>query len=258
MGSKALSDIGGFLIDLNGVVYQDDEAIDGAAAMISKIKAAGLGCLFCTNTTIHSRTTLHRKLIDLNIPVDFADIFGVTTVAVDILRKESARRLWLVMNEDTRRDFERFEWDEHDPEWIVVGEIGEDWSYGLLNRMFHKVLDGARVLALHKGKYWRTEGELRLSVGSFMAALEYATETRAMAVGKPTPDFYRSALAKIGLPAEQVAMIGDDITGDVGGAQAMGMKGILVRTGKFREDVVERSDVKPDLIIDSLATLPLD
>ncbi len=257
MDGSCLAEIRGFLIDLNGVVFQDDEAIEGAAEAITRIKAAGMGCLFCTNTTTSSRTTLHRKLVDMGMPVKSEEIFGVTSAAVDVLKKEGAKRVWLVMNRDTRADFLTFEQDDRDPEWIVVGEIGEDWSYGLLNRMFHRVLDGARVLALHKSKYWMSNGELRLSVGSFMAALEYATETQAVEVGKPTRSFYQSALDKLGLPAAQVAMIGDDIIGDVRGAQALGMKGILVRTGKYREDVVSRSGITPALTIDSLARLPL-
>ncbi|MBD3332933.1 TIGR01458 family HAD-type hydrolase [candidate division GN15 bacterium] len=257
MDSDFISHMSGFLIDLNGVVYQDEEAIEGAADMVHRIKAAGKGCLFCTNTTTRSKSTLLEKLQELGIPAEYDDIFGVTSAAVDILEREDVRRVWLVMNEDTRRDFAQFQQDLKSPEWIVVGEIGSDWSYGLLNAMFHRVLDGARLLALHKGKYWRTQGELRLSVGSFMAALEHATGVEAMAVGKPTRGFYRSALGKLGLPAAGVAMIGDDITSDVGGAQALGMRGILVRTGKYREDIVSRSDVTPDLVIDSLAKLPL-
>jgi ribonucleotide monophosphatase NagD (HAD superfamily) len=53
-----------------------------------------------------------------------------------------------------------------------------------------------------------------------------------------------------------VAMIGDDISSDILGAQSCGMRGILVKTGKYREDEVGRSTVQPDLIIDSLAALP--
>ena len=164
MDESCLAEIGGFLIDLNGVVFQDDEAIEGAAEAITRIKAAGKGCLFCTNTTTSSRITLHRKLVDLGMSVTFEEIFGVTTAAVDILKKEGAKRVWLVMNRDTRADFLTFEQDADDPEWIVVGEIGEDWSYGLLNRMFHRVLDGARVLALQEMYPGRTREQLLLDL----------------------------------------------------------------------------------------------
>ena len=117
------------------------------------------------------------------------------------------------------------------------------------------LIGGARLMALHKGKSWQTEEGLRVDMGAFVAGLEYASDKTATVVGKPSPEFYRLALDSMGLGPTEVAMVGDDIDSDVGGAQAAGMKGVLVKTGKYRKAVAEALAVRPDLTIDSIADL---
>ena len=112
------------------------------------------------------------------------------------------------------------------------------------------------MLALHKGRYWQTETGLRMDIGAFVAGLEYVTGQSATVIGKPSPDFFTLVLQDLGLLPEQVAMVGDDIESDIGGAQAVGMKGVLVRTGKYRSETTAVSKIKPSLIIDSVADLP--
>jgi ribonucleotide monophosphatase NagD (HAD superfamily) len=74
-------------------------------------------------------------------------------------------------------------------------------------------------------------------------------------VGKPSKTFFELALRDMGLRADQVAMIGDDILTDIGGACTMGMQGILVRTGKYRKDAMDNAVIKPNCVIDSIAQL---
>jgi HAD superfamily hydrolase (TIGR01458 family) len=119
------------------------------------------------------------------------------------------------------------------------------------------ILSGAQLIALEKDRTWRGADGLMLSAGPFVAALEYATGKGSVCVGKPSPDFFSTALEGLGIPASDAAMIGDDIETDIGGAQRCGMQGILVRTGKFREELLASSGVIPDLVIDSVADLPL-
>jgi ribonucleotide monophosphatase NagD (HAD superfamily) len=76
-----------------------------------------------------------------------------------------------------------------------------------------------------------------------------------MIVGKPSKTFFELALSDMGLRADQVAMIGDDILTDIGGARSMGMQGILVRTGKYRKEALDNAVIKPGFIIDSIAQL---
>jgi HAD superfamily hydrolase (TIGR01458 family) len=112
-------------------------------------------------------------------------------------------------------------------------------------------MQGAKLLALQKNRYWQTDVGLSLDAGPFVAALEYASGKRASVVGKPERDFFRLALEDLRLEANEVAMVGDDVEADVIGAKRAGLMGIQVRTGKWRADTR-----KADLVIDSIADLP--
>lgn len=117
-------------------------------------------------------------------------------------------------------------------------------------------MHGAKLIAIHKNRFWQTEHGLQMDIGGFIDGLEYASGVKAMIVGKPSPDFFQIALDDMGLNPCEAAIIGDDIDADVGGGQQAGLKGILVKTGKYRQSYAEASTVKPDLIIDSIMDLP--
>jgi HAD superfamily hydrolase (TIGR01458 family) len=139
---------------------------------------------------------------------------------------------------------------------VVVGDLGRDFSYDILNNAFLALRKGARLIALQKNRFWRTEKGPALDVGPWVAALEYAAETEATVVGKPNPSYFETALEDMGLPASQVAMIGDDIQSDIMGAQAVGAKTILVKTGKYELDAEQELSTQPDWIVESIADLP--
>jgi HAD superfamily hydrolase (TIGR01458 family) len=137
------------------------------------------------------------------------------------------------------------------PDYVLVGDLGEDFGYRRLNAAFRHLMEGAQLLALQKNRYWQTDFGLALDAGPFVAALEFASGKAASVVGKPERDFFRLALEDMGCEAGQVAMVGDDAEADVEGARRAGLVGIQVRTGKWRSDVAGA-----DLVIDSVAELP--
>jgi HAD superfamily hydrolase (TIGR01458 family) len=120
------------------------------------------------------------------------------------------------------------------------------------------VMRGARLVAMHCNKFWQTAEGLRMDIGAFVVGLEYVTGLESTVIGKPSVEFFRLALKSLGLPSDRVAMVGDDIEMDVGGGQAAGLQGVLVKTGKYRAETAARSMVKPDIILDSIAELPIE
>ena len=134
--------------------------------------------------------------------------------------------------------------------------MGEGLTYARLNRALRHVMSGAELVALARNRVWRGADGWMLDVGAIAAALEYASGRAASLVGKPSPEFFAEALAAIGVAPREAAVVGDDLESDVGGGQSAGMKGVLVRTGKFRADEAARSPIRPDAILDSLASLP--
>lgn len=141
------------------------------------------------------------------------------------------------------------------PDAIMVGDVGEAWTYALVQEAFGHLMNGAAFIALSRDRYWLHEGRLALDAGPFVAALEYATGRSATVAGKPSATFFAAAVRSMGLEGRErdIAMVGDDLWSDIQGAQRAGLQGWLVRTGKFREDTLRTSGVVPDRILASIA-----
>jgi HAD superfamily hydrolase (TIGR01458 family) len=125
-----------------------------------------------------------------------------------------------------------------------------------LARAFHELEAGAQLYSLHKNRWWQTKHGPLLDAGAFVAGLEYAADAEAIVLGKPSTAYFEAALTALDAEPSLTWMVGDDIEADIAGAQGHGMKTVLVRTGKFRPDVVDVSRTKPDGIISSIAQLP--
>ncbi|EPG83722.1 HAD-hyrolase-like protein [Leptospira santarosai serovar Shermani str. 1342KT] len=141
------------------------------------------------------------------------------------------------------------------PEAVLIGDIGKEWNYKILNDIFQKVKKGARLIALHKGRYWQTKEGLMLDIGAFVSGIEYSTGVKAEIIGKPSPAFFNASLKMIATQASGTIMIGDDLDSDVGGAQACGIRGILVKTGKYRDEALKNSNILPDAIWEDIGSL---
>jgi HAD superfamily hydrolase (TIGR01458 family) len=247
--------IGAILLDLDGTLYVGDSPIPGAVDAVQALAARGMPRRYLTNTTRVSRRDLAARLAALGFPVSDDELFTPALAAAQWLAARGVRRVALYVPEGAYEDFSGFERAEAAPEAVVIGDLGAGWEFSTLNRAFRQVMGGALLLALQKNRYWLTPDGLTLDAGPFVAALEYASGREAVVVGKPSAAFFELAAASVGCGKEHIAVVGDDVEADVAGAQAAGMTGVLVRTGKFRDDDLRRSDVAPDFVLDSVARL---
>jgi HAD superfamily hydrolase (TIGR01458 family) len=166
------------------------------------------------------------------------------------------RTVALIMNEDVKRDFTGLEESDEGVDAVIMGDLGQQFGFGILNHAFQLVMDGAELVALQKNRFWLTADGLSLDAGPFVAAIEYATGKEAYVVGKPSAGFFDTILADLGVEPAKVAMVGDDVETDIGGALDAGLAAVLVRTGKYREDFVRDSGIEATATIDSVAELP--
>lgn len=250
-----LSEIKGFLIDLDGVMYTGDNPVPGSDDAIRFLKDSGYSYRFVSNTTRKSRHTIAVKLSQMGLAIPEEYIFTPPVAAVTYMKKSGKHRFSLIVTGDADRDFPKpAAHDAHDRiDYVILGDAGDEITYSRMNAAFRDLMEGAELVALERDRYWMDRDGLSLSAGPFVTALEFATGKKAVIMGKPSRDFFDLALNDMGLDREQVVMIGDDIQTDIGGAQDAGLRGILVRTGKYREDLVSRSAVRPDLTIQSIA-----
>jgi HAD superfamily hydrolase (TIGR01458 family) len=246
----------GFLIDLDGVLYVGNRAIDGAQAAIDFLEDNGYTYRCVSNTTRKSRQTIVNHLSSLGFDIPGSFIFTPTLAAIAHMEKNRKTAYYLLATGDVDHDFDEVRKNngsDTNPDWVIIGDAGDKITYDSMNTAFRYLMEGADLIALEKDRYWMAADGLSLSAGPFVQALEYATGKTALVMGKPAKTFFNHALEDMHLRADQVAMIGDDIITDIGGAHHAGMRGILVRTGKFRSDAVKAAGITPDRIIESFS-----
>jgi HAD superfamily hydrolase (TIGR01458 family) len=247
------------LLDVDGVLHVSGHPIPGAADAVAELREAGHRLRFVTNSTTRSRAALAGELRRFGVALEDDELQTTARAAARVL--EGKRVLALTMP-GVVEDLEGIELVGEGADAVLIGgadegpETGRVFSYMNLARAFSELDGGAELYCLHKNRWWQTSRGPMLDSGAFVAGLEYAADTDAIVLGKPSAAYFDAALAALDADAGMTWMVGDDFESDVAGAQALGLRTVLVRTGKFRPDVVEASGIMPDGIISSLAQLP--
>ncbi|XP_078500149.1 phospholysine phosphohistidine inorganic pyrophosphate phosphatase [Lissotriton helveticus] len=253
----ALQGLRALLLDVSGVLYDSGGAgggqpIEGSKEAVCRIKKSGLKLRFCTNETQATRGEFVKKLQRLGFDVSENEVIAPAPAAFRILQ-ERGLRPHLLVHDDLIPEFDRI--DKTNPNCVVIGDAAENFTYSNMNKAF-QVLVGLQkplLISLGRGRYYKETDGLKLDVGVYMKALEYACDIEAEVVGKPSRMFFLSALADMGVEPHQALMIGDDIVNDVGGAQKCGMRALQVRTGKYRPSDEHHPEVTADGYVNNLA-----
>jgi HAD superfamily hydrolase (TIGR01458 family) len=257
--AERLDGIEGLLVDIDGVLTLSWEPIDGAPEAIRHLRAADVPMRFVTNTTSLTRAEVTERLRQAGMEVDEGDVLTAPLATVAwIAEHHPAARCRLINSGDLGDDLTGLDLvgPGEAADIVLLGGAGPEFSYEALNRALALLLDGAALVAMHHNRYWRTAEGFSLDTGAFVAALEQATGVTATVVGKPSAEFFTTAVAALGVPTDRVAMVGDDLDSDVLAAQAVGLHGVLVRTGKFREETLANAAGEPDRVIASFADVP--
>ncbi|KAJ7325295.1 hypothetical protein JRQ81_018315, partial [Phrynocephalus forsythii] len=255
--SRHLAGIKGLVLDISGVLYDSGGEgggvpIPGSIEAVKKIKASGLKLRFCTNETQATRDKFVEKLQRLGFDIVVDEVTAPAPAACRIL-KERHLRPHLLVHDDVIPEFADI--DKANPNCVVIGDAADNFSYKNLNDAFQVLigLENPVLLSLGKGRYYKETDGLKLDVGAYTKALEYACDIQAEVVGKPSQMFFQSALTEMDIEPHQAIMIGDDIVNDVGGAQRCGMRALQVRTGKYRPCDEQHPEVKADGYVNNLA-----
>ncbi|MFZ2971907.1 MAG: TIGR01458 family HAD-type hydrolase [Ferribacterium limneticum] len=239
------------LIDLAGVLHTGDEALPGAVRALDRLRMSGLPLRFLTNTTRTPSTILFAKLQRMGFTLAASEIQTAALAARTLVRSRGLRPLWLIHPDIAA------EMGENDPEpnVIVLGDMGTHFTYPILNHAFRLLMEGLPLMAMARNRYFMESDGLSLDMGAFVAGLEYSAGITAEITGKPAPAFFNAALAELGIAPAQAVLIGDDLSDDIGGAQAAGIPGILVRTGKFRAGDDAHPEIRPAAIYDDFSAV---
>jgi len=245
---EALRGVRGFVLDADGVLVLQGAALPGSMAAVAALSARGVPFRVVTNFSQLHRSTLAAWFAKGGLTIDSSRIItGTSATAAHTAARHPERPLFVLAAADARREFDGqrlLTADEADAAppgtvaAVVIGDAGDDLSYRNMDVAFRLVRRGAQLLSMHRNPWWLTARGETLDAGGFVAALEFATGQRALILGKPSPAVFRQAAAglaeDLGRPVARssIAMVGDDLRADVAAAQRVGMRGILVLSGK--------------------------
>ena len=250
-----MNTIKGFIFDLDGTLYMNDQLLPGAADLLCKLKEKKIPYVFVTNTTSKSVSEILEHLATMGIGATARDLITPVDILTTYLQRRGVRRISIEESHALHNSFPDFEITD-DPEVIILAEGGSGLDYTVVNRVMNCALNGAEVVALIRNKYYAREDGLVADLGFYVAGFEYVLGKKIPVFGKPSRPMFTAAMKRlrIGEPST-VAVVGDDIEFDVLGAQEHGFQGYLVRTGKYRSSIEEQYSLKPTRIIDGVSSL---
>lgn len=255
-----MGDARAVLLDIDGVLAVSWRPLDGAIDALGVIRKARLPYALLTNTTSRSRASIAKTLSGAGFPVSPEQVLTAPAMAAAYLREHRPGAKVLLLNSgDVGKDLAGIRLvDASDrPDIVLTGGAGPEFGYAELNHAFRHLQHGADLMAMHTNMFWRTSEGMQLDAGAFLLGLQRAADTEVEVLGKPARAFFATALDQLRSSAADAVMVGDDVEADVLGAQAHGITGVLVRTGKYQLGAEDGVDGRhPDHVIDSIADLP--
>ncbi len=253
--AECFSGVKGFLIDLDGTLYVGDNLIHGAKEFVHRLRDRRIPHAFLTNITSRPRSQVLSRIREKGLEIDPDQVLTAPIATKCYLDRQSIGPCFFLTRPSLIEDFEGHPQTEDHAEAVVVGDMGNLITFQHLNTAFRLLLGGAHFVTMSRSRFFRDSTGMSLDAGAFVEMLEHASETQAVVTGKPSAEFFRSAIDLIGVPAERTVMVGDDLESDVGGAQAVGLNGVLVLSGKTAEAPGSDAAIQPDAVISSVAEL---
>lgn len=233
------------LIDMDGVIRLGSSLAKDAAQLLNFLNDEKLPFFILTNSTRESGNDMKNYLSRCGIAFPVNVMTTVDATIEYLKEKKLTASVYCVKN--VRNRFNNYI-DDNNPDAVVIGDLGTEWTYEILNRIFNQVHNGAEIIAMQKNKFWKPDGiHTALDAGAFITAVEFASGKTSTLIGKPSPVYFNTALKMLGFnTGSPFLMIGDDIGNDINPAQKLGGKGILVCTGKTKFPLAPDLKIQPD------------
>src|SRR6187402_2500186 len=207
------------LLDIDGVLHVSGEAVPGAPEAVQALRDKGHRLRFVTNNTTRARGALAGELQAIGFDLESEDITTTPLAAGKLLQGKRVLALTMSSIRDDLAGYVELVDDGADA--VLLGgadeseETGDVFSYDRLNQAYAELREGARLVCLHKNKWWQTSRGPLLDSGAFVAGLEYAAGVEATVLGKPSPAYFLAALEAVDADPELTWMVGDDIESDI-------------------------------------------
>ena len=253
-----LNNIKGILCDIDGTLYFKGSLIPGAIETLSKIRRKGIKLLLFTNTDSKTPKSIYKNLLGYGFNIKEDELFTPITALKKFLSVHRQKKIFLISTKEIEVEFNEFNSVQGDeiPDYVIIADFRDNWDVFRLNRAFKYILKGAELFGTQGNKYFLDrKGEPVIDTGSFVKMLGDAANIPYKIFGKPSKEFFNQALNKLNLLSGDCIVIGDDLESDIQGANNVGIKSILVRTGKGFYYEPSMKKTIPFLIIDSIRSI---
>ena len=249
---------GGFMLDMDGTIYNGGDPIPGAKEFISYLREKGIPFVFLTNNSSHSRDFYSGKLARMGFDATKDDVLTSMTATIRFLISERiGRRVYPVAVPEVVKEMEDAGIDivEDDPD-IVVLTFDTTITYEKINKAFHFLKKGAELIATHPDDLCPTEDFYDIDIGPFIRMFEQMCQTTATVIGKPNRLMLEMAAREMGVDPSDTVMVGDRLYTDIAMAARAGTQSILVLSGETDMAMLEGSDIRPTVALGSVADIP--
>lgn len=248
----------GFMIDMDGTVYKGSDLIPGAVDFINALKTRGIPFVFLTNNSSHTRSFYSEKLKRMGFDVGPENVLTSNTAATRfVLSQRAGKRVMVVASPEVTQEVRSAGVDvvEEDPD-IVYLTFDRTITYDKINRAYKALIKGAELIATHPDDVCPTEKDYDIDIGPFIRMFEQMCQTTAVVIGKPNSIMLDMAAGEMGVDPKGTAMVGDRLYTDIKMGNLAGITSILVLSGETSRSDLEGSDVRPTVILDSVADIP--
>lgn len=246
-----------WLCDLDGVLWRDGAAIDGASRFLERLRSTRSPFLVLTNNSLFTPEELSDRLHGGGLEVPPDELWTSALATARFVQRQRPHGSAYAVGEASLLAALKdvgYELNDVDPDYVILGET-QHYSFEALTTAVQLIERGAIFLATNPEP---TGPSLRGSLpacGAVAALVQSATAVRPYFVGKPNALMIVEGLKSLHATAETTVLVGDRMETDVVAGVEAGLETVLVLSGVATREDVARFPCRPSRIVESIADL---
>ena len=247
----------GYIIDMDGVIYHGNMLLPGVTEFVDWLKREGKAFLFLTNSSERAPRELQQKLARLGLEVDESHFYTSALSTATFLKHQCPGGSAYVIGEPGLVGAlydAGFTMNEVNPDYVVLGET-HSYSYDRIEHAVALVRAGAKLIGTNPDITGPIEGGIAPACKALMAPIELATGRSAYYLGKPNPLMMSHGLRRLGVEAEEAAIIGDRMDTDIVAGMESGIDTVLVLSGVTTEHEMRKFPYRPLYVLSGVGEI---
>lgn len=247
-----------FILDMDGTIYLGNELFPFTKDFLKKVEDTGREYYFFTNNSSKSQQAYIEKLARLGIQIKKEQMMISSHVIIKYLKEYYDKKsIYVVGTPSLIQEFESFDMNltEEDPDIVVLG-FDTTLTYEKLSKACHYIRNGCTYFGINPDWNCPMEGGTFIpDCGSMAKLIEASTGKFPEFFGKPSKHTLDYIIKETGYQPEEIAIVGDRLYTDIAVADGSDVTSILVLSEESTREDVEKSDVKPDVVVENLVEI---